>query len=100
QAEADKLTELNQAVTDAKDAAKPLVDALPAGDVKDGLNDRLDKVTGITVPEVTKTQAPTVKVTNVENRTSASGVAVGTALQIVKDGDRYASGTVLTITLT
>ncbi|WP_449465273.1 YSIRK-type signal peptide-containing protein, partial [Streptococcus suis] len=42
----------------------------------------------------------TVKVTNVENRTSASGVAVGTALQIVKDGDCYASGTVLTITLT
>ncbi|WP_449465217.1 LPXTG cell wall anchor domain-containing protein, partial [Streptococcus suis] len=89
QAEADKLTELNQAVTDAKDAAKPLVDALPAGDVKDGLNDRLDQVDGITVPAVTDANNDGVNDSDAAAATAAVEKAAA-AQTVAKDAKKAA----------
>ncbi len=52
QAEHDDLTGKNQAVTEAKTPAQAAVDALPDGQEKSELQNRLDAVDGITVPAV------------------------------------------------
>ncbi|WP_000296498.1 GA-like domain-containing protein, partial [Escherichia coli] len=51
--EHNDLTAKNQAVTDAKSPAADAVNALPEGEAKTELQGRLDKVTGIQVPDVT-----------------------------------------------
>ncbi|MEJ3026008.1 hypothetical protein WDJ69_23610, partial [Escherichia coli] len=51
-AENQSLTAKNQAVTDAKTPAQAAVEALPDGQVKAGLQQRLDAVDGIQVPAV------------------------------------------------
>ncbi|EGI25768.1 conserved hypothetical protein, partial [Escherichia coli TA206] len=50
--EHNDLTAKNQAVTDAKSPAADAVNALPEGEAKTELQGRLDKVTGIQVPDV------------------------------------------------
>ncbi|KDZ09627.1 GA-like domain-containing protein, partial [Escherichia coli] len=52
QTEHDDLTGKNQAVTEAKTPAQAAVDALPDGQEKSELQNRLDAVDGITVPAV------------------------------------------------
>ncbi|HFS2444143.1 TPA: hypothetical protein ACHXJY_005285, partial [Escherichia coli] len=52
-AEAERLTELNDAVTAAKADAQQAVDGLQDGPAKTGFSERLDKLDGITVPAVT-----------------------------------------------
>uniref|UniRef100_A5WEA9 Minor extracellular protease Epr GA-like domain-containing protein n=1 Tax=Psychrobacter sp. (strain PRwf-1) TaxID=349106 RepID=A5WEA9_PSYWF len=52
------LTELNQAVTDAKDKAQQAVDTLPESASKEDFQDRLDVIDGIVVPGITDTTAP------------------------------------------
>ncbi|MCW7008133.1 hypothetical protein NYV40_25740 [Escherichia coli] len=52
-AEAERLTELNAAVTAAKADAQQAVDGLQDGPVKTGFSERLDKLDGIKVPAVT-----------------------------------------------
>ncbi|MUG33398.1 GA-like domain-containing protein, partial [Psychrobacter sanguinis] len=49
------LTELNDAVTDAKDKAQQAVDTLPDSAGKEDFQDRLDALEGIIVPEITDT---------------------------------------------
>ncbi|MEJ9378715.1 GA-like domain-containing protein, partial [Gallibacterium anatis] len=54
QADADELTRLNNEVTAKKEAAEEAVNALPEGDVKDSLKDRVDEVNPV---ETAKTDA-------------------------------------------
>ncbi|RCW16253.1 hypothetical protein CAC02_09555 [Streptococcus gallolyticus] len=87
QEEADNLSSLNDAVTAAKSAGETAVEALPDSTVKTDLSDRLDKVDGITVPEVTDSNNDGVKDSDAAAATAAQDASLISVSEPVNTSD-------------